>query len=117
MLREPKSKYITGRSTTLLKVKNFYDSEARVIDHLPKTGKHKGRLGALRVELKDGTKFSVGTGFSDKERENPPDIGAVITFRYQELTDAGVPRFPSYVGERIDLDWERADGTVVKAKK
>ena len=29
-------------------------------------------------------------------------IGSTITFRYQELSDAGVPRFPSYVGLRND---------------
>ncbi len=84
-------------------MKSFHDAEARVVAPLPGTGKHKGRLGALRVELKDGTAFSVGTGFSDREREKPPAIGAVITFRYQELTDAGVPRLPSFVGERTDL--------------
>ncbi|HJZ90046.1 MAG TPA: WGR domain-containing protein, partial [Gemmataceae bacterium] len=44
----------------------------------------------------------VGTGFSDKQREAPPPIGSIITFRYQELSDAGVPRFPSFVGVRID---------------
>ena len=103
MLRQPKSPYIAGRSTTLLKVKTFHDAEAKVIGHAPGTGKHKGRLGALIAQLADGTKFNVGTGFSDAEREDPPDIGAVITFRYQELSNDGVPRFPSYVGERLDV--------------
>lgn len=102
MMRQPRSRYEAGRSSTLLKVKSFHDTEARVLEHLPGLGKHKGRLGALLVELPDGTKFNVGTGFSDVERENPPKIGAVITFRYQELSNTGVPRFPSYVGERID---------------
>src|SRR5262249_20678388 len=32
----------------------------------------------------------------------PPPIGSTVTFRYQELTEAGVPRFASYVGVRID---------------
>jgi len=104
MLRQPGSKYIAGRSTTLLKVKTFHDAEARVIDHAPGTGKHKGRLGALVCELASGARFNVGTGFSDKEREAPPRVGAVITFRYQELTADGVPRFPSFVGERIDVE-------------
>ena len=103
MLRQPKSPYVAGRSTTLLKVKTFHDAEATVIGHAPGAGKHKGRLGALIVELEDGTKFNVGTGFSDAEREAPPAIGAVITFRYQELSNDGVPRFPSYVGERVDV--------------
>lgn len=104
MLRRPKSKYEKGRSQSLLKVKTFHDAEATVTGHAPGTGKHKGRLGALIVELPGGIQFNVGTGFSDVEREAPPDIGAVITFRYQELSDDGVPRFPSYVGERLDVD-------------
>jgi DNA ligase 1 len=103
MLRQPGSKYAVGRSNTLLKVKTFHDAEARVIGHAPGTGKHKGRLGALIVQLPDGVRFNVGTGFSDLEREAPPELGAVITFRYQELSNDGVPRFPSYVGERLDV--------------
>jgi len=103
MLRQPKSKYAVGRSNTLLKVKTFHDAEATVIGHAGGTGKHKGRLGALIVTLADGVRFNVGTGFSDAEREAPPAIGSVITFRYQELSNDGVPRFPSYVGERIDV--------------
>ena len=104
MLRQPGSKYVPGRSQTLLKVKTFHDAEATVIGHAPGSGKHKGRLGALICQLPGGITFNAGTGFSDHERENPPAIGAVITFRYQELSDDGVPRFPSYVGERLDVD-------------
>jgi DNA ligase-1 len=103
MLRQPGSRYEAGRSSTLLKVKSFKDDEARVVEHLPGAGRHKGRLGALLVEKADGTRFSVGTGFSDAERQAPPPIGAVITFRYQELSEAGVPRFPTYVGVRDEL--------------
>src|SRR5262249_39334125 len=97
MLRQPESPYEPRRSSTLLKVKKFQDAEARVVDHQPGTGRHKGRLGALLVELPDGTHFAVGTGLTDAERESPPAIGSVITFRFQELSDGGVPRFPTYV--------------------
>ena len=97
MLREPGSRYEVGRSTTLLKIKTFHDAEATVIDHQDGKGRHKGRLGALVVKLTDGTEFAIGTGFSDKDRERPPAIGSLVTFRYQELTDGGVPRFPSFV--------------------
>ncbi len=102
MLREPASAYEVGRSRTLLKVKTFHDAEATVVGHAKGAGKHSKRLGALVVELANGTRFNVGTGLSDAEREAPPAIGTVITFRYQELSDDGVPRFPSYVGERSD---------------
>lgn len=104
MMRQPGSRYEAGRSHSLLKVKTFHDAEAKVLEYLPGTGKHKGRMGALNVEMKDGTKFSIGTGFSDKERENPPPIGSIVTFRYQELSDRGVPRFPSFVRLRTDMD-------------
>ena len=103
MLRRPASIYEVGRSITLLKVKSFLDAEARVLAHQPGAGRHKGRLGALLVELADGTKFSVGTGFSDAQRERPPAVGALIAFRYQELTEGGVPRFPSFLGVRHDV--------------
>ena len=43
-----------------------------------------------------------GGAFSDNERAAPPAIGATITVRYQELSDGGVPRFPSYLGIRAD---------------
>jgi DNA ligase-1 len=103
MLRQPGSMYTAGRSATLLKVKRFHDAEAEVIGHEPGKGRHQGRLGALSVRLPSGKEFSVGTGLSDRQRENPPPLGSVIQFRYQELSDAGVPRFPSYVGLRTDV--------------
>lgn len=98
MLRQPGSKYVAGRSTTLLKVKTFHDAEAIVIGHQPGAGRHKGRMGALLVRLPTGAEFAIGTGFSDRERENPPALGVAVTFRYQELSETGVPRFPSWVG-------------------
>ena len=50
------------------------------------------------MERADGTTFSVGSGLSDAQRERPPAVGSLITFRYQELSDRGVPRFPTFVG-------------------
>lgn len=115
MIREPESRYKVGRSLTLLKIKSFRDAEARVLEHQKGAGRHKGRLGALLVELPDGTRFSVGTGFSDAERGAPPPVGSVITFRYQELSDGGVPRFPSYVGVRQDAPWPAAPSPAAAA--
>jgi DNA ligase-1 len=102
MLRESGSRYIAGRSNTLLKVKTFRDAEARVIGYQPGCGRHKGRMGALVVELANGVQFEIGTGFSDLQRERPPTIGSTISFRYQELSDAGVPRFGSFLRVRGD---------------
>ncbi len=102
MLRQPGSRYEAGRSATLLKVKTFHDADGVVLSHAAGKGRHKGRVGALVVQMADGTEFSVGTGLSDKQRESPPAIGSLITFRYQELSTGGVPRFPSFVRLRKD---------------
>jgi DNA ligase-1 len=103
MMRKPGSRYEVGRSHTLLKVKTFKDAEARVVEYGPGLGKHVGRVGALICELPNGKRFNVGTGLSNEERAKPPPIGSIITFRYQELTNDGIPRFPSYVGVRDDV--------------
>ena len=102
MLRQPASFYEPRRSSTLLKVKSFHDCEAVVIGHEPGKGRHKGRLGALLVQLPNGIRFACGTGLSDTQRDLPPAIGRTITVKYQELTDGGVPRFPVFVGVRRD---------------
>ena len=104
MLRQPGSRYEVGRSRTLLKVKRFHDAEARVVGHEPGAGRHRGRLGALLVETAGGVRFAVGTGLTDAQRMDPPPIGATITFRYQELSDRGVPRFPVFAGVCADAE-------------
>lgn len=112
MMREPGSRYEIGRSWTLRKVKTFHDAEARVIGHVRGAGRHDGRLGSLQCEMADGTVFHIGTGLSDAERNEPPPAGSIVTYRYQELSDDGVPRFPSYVGVRHDVAWPPPDAPV-----
>jgi DNA ligase-1 len=97
MLRQPESVYEPRRSPTLLKVKPFDDAEATVIAHELGNGKYAGKLGALRVRTDDGKEFSIGTGLTDAERDSPPPIGTVITYRFRGLTAKGLPRFPSYL--------------------
>lgn len=96
MLHRADAQYMTGRSDVLLKMKRWNDAEATVIGHQPGKGKFAGMLGALRVRTADGVEFMLGTGLKDADRRNPPPIGAVITFRYRELTNRGLPRFASY---------------------
>ncbi len=102
MLRKPESEYAAGRSPTLLKVKPHDDAEATVIAHLPGKGKLAGKLGSLRVRTADRRVFSIGTGFTDAQRESPPPFGAVITYRFRGLTAKGLPRFPSFLRVRRD---------------
>ncbi len=102
MLRKPESEYDPRRSPTLLKVKPQDDAEATVIAHLPGKGKYAGKLGSIRVRTEDGREFSIGTGFTDAQRSDPPPVGTLITYRYRGLTAKGLPRFPSYLRVRRD---------------
>jgi DNA ligase-1 len=72
-----------------------------VIGYTKGKGKYKGKLGAIKCKLKNGTVFKVGSGFSDKQRQNPPKIGDIITFKYKKFTKYGKPRFPVFLRIRI----------------
>ena len=106
MLRRPNSIYEPKRSSTLFKLKKFLDAEAVVIgyeelDVQTAAKEHlRGCMGRLTCKLPNGIEFGVGSGFTDAQRINPPKIGSTITFRYQELTKTGTPRFPRFVAVR-----------------
>lgn len=102
IVRAPDAYYSIGRSPTILKVKSYQDDEATVLKHLPGRGRNSGRLGSLLVELNDGTQFKIGSGFSDLQREAPPPIGAVITFKHYGTYQSGIPKFPSFLRIRQD---------------
>lgn len=105
MLRKPKSKYERKRSSSLLKVKSFLDDEAIVTGYTEGKGKYKGGVGGLQVDWVNDKgklkKFVLGSGLTDDQRmKNPPSIGSVVTFKYIELTDAGIPRHGVFVAVR-----------------
>ena len=102
MLHRADALYETGRSDTLLKMKPWEDAEAVVIGHLPGKGKYAGMLGALRLRLPDGREFSLGTGFTDEQRRNPPPIGSTVTYRFRDITSSGLPRFASFLRPRTE---------------
>lgn len=104
-LRAPRSRYEFKRSRTLLKVKTFFDEEAIVVGIVKGSGKNSHRMGHLEVKTPDGRLFSVGSGFTDAQRDKPPKVGTVITYKFQELSNKLNPRFPTFIGERIDVKW------------
>ncbi len=103
MLHRGSSFYKGKRSGDLLKVKPYEDAEAIVISHIRGKGKYINQMGALLVETlpmsnsREKIRFKLGTGFSDEERLNPPQIGDIVTFQYRGKTKNGVPRFASFL--------------------
>jgi len=93
MLRKPGSFYEHKRSYTLLKVKKFGDEEALVIgwksDHV------------LLCQLPSGATFGLTIPQSTR-----PKRGEIVTFKFQELTQNGIPRFPGFLRIRKDVTWQ-----------
>lgn len=97
ILKNPNLDYFTGRSENILKVKKFYDEEGLVIGlNYSKEGKFK----SLRLKLENGIIFNLGGGFSDIQRENPPKVGDIVTFKYYDLTKNNKPKFASFLRVR-----------------
>ena len=99
MLRKPLSLYEHKRSSALLKVKRMQTDEALVIDYETGKGRNAGRVGALLCKFRDKI-ISIGSGLTDTDRDIPPAKGSMITFSFFELTERGMPRFPSFIAVR-----------------
>ncbi len=100
VLHRASALWAPGRSGAVFKFKPEQDAEAEVIGHTPGKGKYQGLVGALRVRTPEGVVFSLGSGLSDAQRREPPLVGAWVTYRFRDVTDAGVPRFATFVRER-----------------
>lgn len=92
--------YRAGRSGDLLKLKPFSDAEARVLGINPGRGRLEGLMGSLDVITPDGRRFAIGSGFTDKQRADPPPPGTWITYRYTGETATGLPRFARFLRHR-----------------
>ncbi|WP_445425509.1 DNA ligase [Alishewanella sp. HL-SH06] len=103
MLHHQAALYHTGRSQALLKLKTYQDAEAEVVGYRPGKGKYQGMVGALIVKTPEGKTFAIGSGLTDALRETPPEIGTVITYRYNGLTVHGLPRFARFLKVHSDF--------------
>ena len=97
VVRDPQSPYIDKRTSKALKVKTFHDTECIVIGYTKGRGKYRDMVGALRCRLVNGIEFKIGSGLTNIQRQTPPLIGDTVSFRYQEFTKNGKPRFPTFL--------------------
>ncbi len=104
VVRNPDSLYATGRLSSALKVKKYFDTECVVLKVLPGKGKYLGKMGSVLCQDDNGKQLKVGSGFKDKDRVNPPAIGSKITFKYYGFTKKGNYKYPVYLRVRPELD-------------
>jgi DNA ligase 1 len=102
MLHRADALYRGERSDALLKLKLHEDADALVVGQEPGRGKYAGLMGALWVQMPDGLRFRLGSGFSDDDRREPPRAGATVTYRFRGLNPSGRPRFATFLRERPD---------------
>jgi hypothetical protein len=84
------------------KVKSVETYDALILGVQEGTGKHKGRLGAFITSF-----GKVGTGFTDKQREEmftEELVGETVEVEVMGLTPQGMFRHPRFVRIRFDKD-------------
>ena len=104
MVRNYEGAYALGkRSANLQKVKTFLDGEYKIVGYEQGVGKEEGCV-IWKCETASYI-FSVrpkGTQAQRQEWFNNASqyIGKMLTVKYQELTDGGIPRFPVGISVR-----------------
>ena len=93
--------YECKRSWNLLKVKEFSDSEAKIIGWVEGKGKRKGTIGKFQAVDTDGNEFGmpVMDNFSylqENFKEMQNWVGKIATFTYFERTKKGSYRHPLF---------------------
>ncbi|SHG65133.1 DNA ligase-1 [Marinomonas polaris DSM 16579] len=97
MLHRKLARFERGRTDNLLKLKPHMEADAQVIEILNGSGKYDGMMGSVLVEMPSGIRFKIGSGFSDEERNSPPNIGDNVIYKYHGFTERGIPRFASFL--------------------
>ncbi|OOE69525.1 DNA ligase [Salinivibrio sp. IB868] len=103
MLHHPDSVYVGQRVESVVKLKTYQEKDVTVVGMNPGKGRLQGLMGSLVVRLADGTEFSVGSGFSDAQRADPPQVGSTILVRHNGVTQKGIPRFARFIREKPSL--------------
>lgn len=97
IIKAPNNLWVPERDRGMLKYKPYFDAEGVVTGWTPGKGKLEGLMGSLILE--SGLKLS---GFTDEERTLGPSgpvhfpNGTVVTYKYRELTDSGIPKEARY---------------------
>jgi len=91
------SLYFKGRTNNILKFKQFFDEEVEIVDVMEGKGKDKGAA-IFVVKNSQNKIFNVRMKGSIEQRKNwfknPKEVlGRIITVKYQELSNKGIPRF------------------------
>lgn len=96
---------IVRDSRVAFKLKPQNDAECKIVDYSRGKGRIRGKVGAIICEsladknsgIEKGVIFRIGSGLSDKMRENPPKIGTIITYKFSGISKNGIPKHTRFL--------------------
>ena len=97
VIRKNNAPYEKGRTNNALKLKPYEDAECKVVGYTQGRGKFEGMVGALLCQMSNGKIIKIGSGLKNKDRANPPQINAIITYKFSGYTKNNLPRFPIFL--------------------
>lgn len=130
MMNYKDAPYEFKRTNKLIKVKQVYTADIRIVGFEEGTGRNKGKLGALLVKTPQGVEVKVGSGLTDFYREEIWNkqagyIGTICeiafttlsTSKDSDLYNLRIPRFVRFRPEKDEENWEEFDKVIEQLNK
>ena len=130
MMNYKDAPYEFKRTNKLIKVKQVYTADVRIVGFEEGTGRNKGKLGALLVKTPQGVEVKVGSGLTDFYREEIWNkqagyIGTICeiafttpsTSKDSDLYNLRFPRFVRFRPEKDEENWEEFDKVIEQLNK
>lgn len=130
MINYANAPYEFKRTNNLVKVKQVYTADVKVIGFEEGTGRNKGKLGALLIKTPQGVEVKVGSGLTDKDRievweKQAGYIGCICeiafttpsTSKDSDLYNLRFPRFVRWRVDKTEENWEEFDKVIEQLGK
>ncbi len=130
MMNYSDAPYEFKRTNKLIKVKQVYTADVRVVGFEEGTGRNKGKLGAFLVRTPQGVEVKVGSGLTDEDRNEVWNkqagyIGCIAeigfttpsTSKDSDLYNLRFPRFIRWRTDKTEENWEEFDKVIEQLSK
>lgn len=130
MINYANAPYVFKRTNNLVKVKQIYTADVKVIGFEEGTGRNKGKLGSLLIKTPQGVEVKVGSGLKDEDREyvwnnQAGYIGVICeiafttpsTSKDSNLYSLRFPRLVRWRPDKTEENWEEFDKVIEQLNK